>query len=295
VVVVARGAERCPPGELRTGEVILSTHRHPSIPPTPRAPNRRRQTLACLEAHAAPLNHRLAASRRSRRGLDVRGFARRLATGVGPFISRLSHGAWMDTGRHWARSTARGACRAGVANARRGHRRCRAVVTWRWPRLAMIAISANALVIALGLSFRPSRGSNPALRRQQRGDPASAAISLGLVGHAASGERFVRTPALLDWQWSRGSAGRGRYFLGRTRRCSTGHRRLYHSHPDRAGSDRRRRSIHSAHGGWRQGQMKRGHCTRLTIGRPDLRGGVTVFPARKSPMLPLRPASITCA
>jgi MFS family permease len=59
--------------------------------------------------------------------------------------------------------------------------------------LAMIAISASALVIALlpifpsvlGAQFLHAAGSSVV-------NPAIAAISLGLVGHAASGERFGR-------------------------------------------------------------------------------------------------------
>jgi hypothetical protein len=59
--------------------------------------------------------------------------------------------------------------------------------------LAMIAISASALVIALwpiflfvvGAQILHAAGSSVV-------NPAIAAISLGLVGHAASGERFGR-------------------------------------------------------------------------------------------------------
>src|SRR5258708_24311497 len=59
--------------------------------------------------------------------------------------------------------------------------------------LAMIAISASALIIALwpifpavlGAQFLQAAGSSVV-------SPALAAISLGLVGHAASAERFGR-------------------------------------------------------------------------------------------------------
>src|SRR5262249_9603418 len=83
-------------------------------------------------------------------------------------------------------------CRAGVANARRRHRRCRAVGTRR-RRAGDDRDHASALLIALwpifpsvlGAQILHAAGSSVV-------NPAIAAISLGLVGYAASGERFGR-------------------------------------------------------------------------------------------------------
>jgi len=131
--------------------------------------------------------------RRSRRGLDWFAFCvADVQTGFGPFVSvYLTAQGWtqVDIGLVL---TARGL--AGLALQMPGGaivdaaRSERAVAA-----LAMIAISASALIIALwpmfpavlGAQILHAAGSSVV-------SPALAAISLGLVGYAASGERFGR-------------------------------------------------------------------------------------------------------
>jgi len=135
----------------------------------------------------------IAASRRSRRALDWFAFCvADVQTGFGPFMSvYLTSQGWtqVDIGLVL---TARGL--AGLAlqmpggaivDAARSERGVAAV--------AMVAISASALIIALmptfpavfGAQILHAAGSSVV-------SPALAAISLGLVGYAASGERFGR-------------------------------------------------------------------------------------------------------
>src|SRR5262249_28167101 len=135
----------------------------------------------------------IAASRRSLRGLDWFAFCvADVQTGFGPFISvyLTAHG-WtqVDIGLIL---TARSL--AGLALQMRGGAIVDAARSLRGvTALAMIAISASALVIALWPMFLSVLAAQIL---QAAGSsvvsPALAAISLGLVGHAASGERFGR-------------------------------------------------------------------------------------------------------
>jgi predicted MFS family arabinose efflux permease len=152
---------------------------HEEAPPSPPRP--------------PPRERPIAASRHSQRGLDWFAFCvADVQTGFGPFISvYLTAQGWtqVDIGLVL---TARGL--AGVALQMPGGaivdaaRSERAVAA-----LAMIAISASALIIALWPMFPAVLGAQIL---QAAGSsvvsPALAAISLGLVGHAASGERFGR-------------------------------------------------------------------------------------------------------
>jgi len=108
--------------------------------------------------------------------------------------------------------------------------------------LAMIAISASALVIALwpifpsvlGAQILHAAGSSVV-------NPAIAAISLGLVGHAASGERFGRNARFASIGNGLAAAGMGAVGYFWSNQAVPGHRRLYHSHADRARSNPVRR------------------------------------------------------
>src|SRR5262249_34611009 len=166
----------------------------PRAPGVPAGPGRRR-----LEGPNPPPQRRpplappTAPPRRSLRGLDWFAFCvADVQTGFGPFISvyLTAHG-WtqVDIGLILtARSLAGLALQmpgGAIVDAARSLRGVTA--------LAMIAISASALVIALWPMFvsvlaaqiLQAAGSSVV-------SPAIAAISLGLVGHAASGERFGR-------------------------------------------------------------------------------------------------------
>jgi len=135
----------------------------------------------------------ITASPRSQHGLDWFAFCvADVQTGFGPFVSvYLTAQGWtqVDIGLVL---TARGLVAlalqmpgGAIVDAARSERAVAA--------LAMIAISASALIIALwpifpavlGAQFLQAAGSSVV-------SPALAAISLGLVGHAASGERFGR-------------------------------------------------------------------------------------------------------
>jgi predicted MFS family arabinose efflux permease len=135
----------------------------------------------------------VAASRRSQRGLDWFAFCvADVQTGFGPFVSvYLTAHQWtqVDIGLVL---TARGLAAlvlqmpgGAIVDAVRSERR---LAGW-----AMVAISASALIIALWPVFPAVLGAQVLhAAASSLVNPALAAISLGLVGYAASGERFGR-------------------------------------------------------------------------------------------------------
>jgi predicted MFS family arabinose efflux permease len=135
----------------------------------------------------------VAASRKAQRGLDWFTFCvADVQTGFGPFLSVYL------TARQWTQVDIGMVLTAGglaalafqmpggaIVDAVRRERRLAA--------LAMIAISASALVIALWPIFPAVLGAQILhAAASSLVSPVIAAISLGLVGHAASGERFGR-------------------------------------------------------------------------------------------------------
>lgn len=152
----------------------------------------------------------ITASGRSQRGLDWFAFCvADVQTGFGPFISvYLTAQGWtqVDIGLVL---TARGLAGlilqmpgGAIVDAARSERAVAAV--------AMIAISASALIIALWPMFAAVFGAQIL---QAAGSsvvsPALAAISLGLVGHAASGERFGRNARFASIGTALAAAGMG--------------------------------------------------------------------------------------
>lgn len=158
----------------------------------------------------APSEPPIAASRRSQRGLDwFTFFVADVQTGFGPFISvYLTAHQWtqVDIGLVL---TARGLAAlalqipgGALVDAVRSERRIAA--------LGMLGIGVSALVVALwpifpavlGAQFLQAAASSVV-------SPAIAAISLGLVGYAASGERFGRNASFASIGNGAAAAGMG--------------------------------------------------------------------------------------
>ncbi len=164
--------------------------------------------------------------------------------------------------------------------------------------LAMIAISASALVIALWPIF-PSVLGAQVLHAAGSSvvSPALAAISLGLVGHAASGERFGRNARFASIGNGLAAAGMGAvgYFWSNQAvflvtaafiiptLLALGQIRSDEIDPVRA------------HGGSAQGQSKTAAFATLMTNRPLLTFAacVTVFQLANAAMLPLMASIVT--
>jgi len=156
------------------------------------------------------------------RGLDwFIFFVADVQTGFGPFVSvYLTAQKWtqVDIGPGSVRGGPR---RPGRADSRRSSGRFCPLRNGWWAGLAVAAISVSALAYA-AWPILPVvlSAAVAALRRQLCARPAIAAISLGLVGHAAVGERLGRNARFrvhraTDWRPPRmGACG---YFLSASR------------------------------------------------------------------------------
>src|SRR5215468_3373169 len=224
------------------------------------------------------------ASRRSRRGLD--GFAFCVAdvqTGFGPFISvyLTAHG--------WTQVDI-GLVITAIGVAARSERGVAA--------LAMMAISASALVIALwpifpsvlGAQILHAAGSSVV-------NPAIAAISLGLVGHAASGERFGRNARFASIGNGLAAAGMGAvgYFWSNQAVFLITAALIIPTLIALAQIRSEEIDRVRAHGGLAQGQNETAAIATLLTSRPLLTfaGCVTVFQLANAAMLPLMASIIT--
>ena len=192
-------------------------------PREPREPHRRREGGRQDSGHpptrtarTAPPEPPAGASRRSQRALDwFTSFVADVQTGFGPFISVYL------TAHQWAQVdiglilTAGGLAALAfqmpgglILDAVRSERRVAA--------LAMIGISASALVLALWPIFPAVLGAQILHAAASCVlNPAIAAISLGLVGHATIGERFGRNARFASIGSGLAAAGMGAtgYFL----------------------------------------------------------------------------------
>jgi predicted MFS family arabinose efflux permease len=257
---------------------------HEEAPPSPPRP--------------PPRERPIAASRHSQRGLDWFAFCvADVQTGFGPFISvYLTAQGWtqVDIGLVL---TARGL--AGVALQMPGGaivdaaRSERAVAA-----LAMIAISASALIIALWPMFPAVLGAQIL---QAAGSsvvsPALAAISLGLVGHAASGERFGRNARFASIGNGLAAAGMGAVgyfwsnqavFLVTAALIIPTLVTLAHIRPSEIDPVR-------AHGGLDEGRTRTAGFASLLTNRPLLifAGCVTFFQLANTALLPLMASIVT--
>jgi predicted MFS family arabinose efflux permease len=240
----------------------------------------------------------VSASGRSQRGLDWFAFCvADVQTGFGPFISvYLTAQGWtqVDIGLVL---TARGLAGlvlqmpgGAIVDAARSERAVAAV--------AMIAISVSALIIALWPMFPAVFGAQIL---QAAGSsvvsPALAAISLGLVGHAASGERFGRNARFASIGTALAAAGMGvvgyfwstqAVFLVTAALIVPTLITLAHIPPNEIDPVR-------AHGGVVQGRTRTAGLASLLTNRPLLifAACVTCFQLANTAMLPLMASIIT--
>jgi len=240
----------------------------------------------------------ISASGRSQRGLDWFAFCvADVQTGFGPFVSvYLTAQGWtqVDIGLVL---TARGLAGlvlqmpgGAIVDAARSERAVAAV--------AMIAISASALIIALWPMFPAVFGAQIL---QAAGSsvvsPALAAISLGLVGHAASGERFGRNARFASIGTALAAAGMGAVgyfwsnqavFLVTAALIVPTLITLVHIPPNEIDPVR-------AHGGLAQGRTRTAGLMTLLTNRPLLifAACVTFFQLANTAMLPLMASIIT--
>src|SRR5262249_22135405 len=288
-----RGRRRRRPALERgcsTGEVILSSA--PAPRDTGHSKRRRVEDDKPAPKRTLPPEPPIAASRRSRRGLDWFAFCvADVQTGFGPFVSvYLTAQGWtqIDLGLALtARSLAGLALQmpgGAIVDAARSERRVAA--------LAMIAISASALVIALWPIF-PSVLGAQVLHAAGSSvvSPALAAISLGLVGHAASGERFAptaRSPSIANGLPAPAMAPAGHFWSNQAVFLVTAALII----PTLlALAQIRSEEIDPvrAHGGSPQGQSETASFATLMTNRPLLTFAacVTVFQLANAAMLPL--------
>jgi predicted MFS family arabinose efflux permease len=247
---------------------------------------------------ALPPERPIAASRRSQRGLDWFAFCvADVQTGFGPFVSvYLTAQGWTQVDIGLVLS-ARGL--AGLALQMPGGaivdaaRSERAVAA-----LAMIAISASALIIALWPMFPAVLGAQIL---QAAGSsvvgPALAAISLGLVGHAASAERFGRNARFASIGNGLAAAGMGAVgyfwsnqavFLVTAALIIPTLVTLAHIPPNEIDPVR-------AHGGLAEGRTRTAGFASLLTNRPLLifAACVTFFQLANTALLPLMASIVT--
>ena len=279
-----------------TGEGILSSA--PAPRDTGHSNRRRVEDDKPAPKRTPPPEPPIAASRRSRRGLDWLAFCvADVQTGFGPFISvYLTAQGWtqVDIGLVLtARSLAGLALQmpgGAIVDATRSERGVAA--------LAMIAISASALVIALwpifpsvlGAQILHAAGSSVV-------SPAIAAISLGLVGHAASGERFGRNARFAAIGNGLAAAGMGAvgYFWSNQAVFLVTAALIFPTLIALAQIRSDEIDPVRAHGGSAQGRSEAAAFATLMTNRPLLTFAacVTVFQLANAAMLPLMASIVT--